>query len=104
MFDLGTIESPPFQVKSQEGIIYEIEDPGVEAIMKLINLAASVEKDQGKFKEFLSHFRMIIKSLPDEIFNNLSSKQLVKMMHAMGKHFLSQEKEGEAKGPLPSCG
>lgn len=102
ILNLDTILATPFQVEIG-GEIYTIDDPGMESIVKMISLSVKIKENPSIISELLSHMRTMTNSIPDKIFKNLSSAQVVLLMKSIGEHFLSgnkTESEDKQTGPL----
>jgi hypothetical protein len=101
MLDLDQIEAIPFKVQIS-GKIYEIEDPGMDNVTRMIALSVKVKEDPLIITEYLLHMRSMTTVIPEHVYEKLSSAQVINLMKGMGEHFLSNvDSEGKKNGPLP---
>lgn len=103
MINLNDMLTEPAKVEIGDQV-YEVKDPGLEGILKMVALSAEVEKDQNKLPEFLDHVKVIAEGVPREIIEKLTGAQLFGLIKGIGEHFFPNPDKGKLKSPLLDCG
>jgi hypothetical protein len=104
MLKLSEIVAEPEEIDI-DGTVYIVEDPGMQAMSKMIELSDQLKDKPSIAGEMIKHFRTMVPSIPDDVFHRLTAKQMFVLMKYIGKCFMtSTDEEGKQAGPLSESG